>query len=64
MILQTIKCNVKKCERTYTETKDNEGFPGWGHVAGLRDDATNETIAHLCPEHLKKVSEVLNNDMG
>lgn len=63
MILQTIHCSIKGCNNQYTESKDNGGFPGWGHIVGLRDDQTNENTAHLCPEHLRKVGRLLNNDM-
>jgi len=64
MILQTIHCSVKDCTNTYTEKKYNEGFPGWGHIVGLRDVQTGENTAHLCPEHLKTVGRLLNNDLG
>ena len=63
MILQTIHCSVKGCKNTYTEKEYNEGFFGWGHIAGLRDDRTGETIGHLCPEHLQIVERILNNGM-
>ena len=60
MILQTIHCSVKGCKNNYTEKQFNEGFPGWGDVRGLRDDQTNEDLAHLCPEHLQPVRRILN----
>lgn len=64
MILKTIHCSVKGCDNNYTENKFNEGFPGWGHVSGLKDDRTGEDTAHFCPEHLLMVGRLLNNDLG
>lgn len=61
MILKTIHCSVKGCDNQYTESKDNEGFPGWGHIVGLRDDQTGENTAHLCSEHLQVVRRLLND---
>lgn len=63
MILKTIHCNVRNCNNEYTEKKNNEGFPGWGHIVGLQDEETNETTAHLCPEHLQMIGRVLNNGL-
>ncbi len=63
MILQTIKCNVKDCLHTLTEKKPNTGFPGWGHIGGLKNDETGEDWAHLCPDHLMIAKQILNGEI-
>lgn len=63
MILQTIICGVEGCAERHTETGFNMGFPGWGHVAGLMNDTTGETVCHLCPKHLATVKKLLTGEM-
>ena len=63
MILQTVKCSAKDCLHTYTEKKPNTGFPGWGYVIGIMDDETGENQAHLCPNHLTIVKQILNGEI-
>lgn len=61
MIKRTIICGVEGCKNTYEE-KTNEGFPGWGHVAGIMNDETGEAICHICPEHLKEILKILKGE--
>jgi len=63
VILQTIICGVEGCAEKYTERKYNEGFPGWGHVAGLKNDETGETICHVCPKHLAVIKKILSGEL-
>lgn len=62
MILRTIKCDKKKCIESFTEEFPNQGFPGWGHIAGLHDDKTGNETAYLCPEHLQEIAKFLNEE--
>ena len=67
--LNKIKCDRKGCDTEHLEEHFNQGHPAWGHVAGIYDDKTGADRAHLCPEHMKMITEFLNgkdlkNDMG
>jgi hypothetical protein len=57
MILRTIICGV--CGERYTELGEGAGFPGWGHIVGVRSNNSHEI--HLCPEHLNAVTESIRN---
>ena len=62
--LRQLKCDVKGCSNEHTEEHFNQGHPGWGHVAGLVSDKNGENLAHLCPEHLEMVKNLLNGGWG
>lgn len=63
MILQTIYCSVDGCKKSHKEEKPNAGFPNWGHVVGVQNAETGETIAHLCPSHLGMASTMLSGGL-
>lgn len=55
-IYRTIECAV--CGARKTESSPNEGWHGWGHVAGIvLDGAENPTI---CPKHLAAVANFID----
>ena len=58
-----ITCDVKGCGAEHTEEFFNQGHPGWGHVAGIFDDATGADRAHLCPRHMKAMKDFLNGEV-
>jgi hypothetical protein len=62
--LRQLKCDVKGCPNGHLEEHFNQGHPGWGHVAGLVNAENGENIAHVCPEHLKMVKDLLNGGWG
>ena len=59
MEIRKIKCDVAGCENEYEEQQYNEGFPGWGHVGGIRNPDTGQDLAHICPEHKAKIIKLL-----
>lgn len=62
MILQTVVCDVKGCGHRATETAENGGWPGWGHVSGLVDDKSGRLVCHLCPSCMRKLVPILNGE--
>ena len=62
MELRVLKCDVKGCTARAVETHANQGFPGWGHVAGLVNAENGIGIAHLCPDCMAKIKRLLNGD--
>lgn len=61
-ILRTIQCNF--CPAVFKEEGYNKGFPGWGHVTGILNKKTGEDTAHLCPDCLKRIINILNGNGG
>jgi hypothetical protein len=57
MITQKIHCEKQGCENFVEEAFENQGFAGWGHVAGLdaRDAEGNFLTITLCPDCLKEL---------
>lgn len=55
MILRTISCERKICDRSYTEKVESEGFPSWGHVAGLANEKGEAQILHVCPQCMQQL---------
>jgi hypothetical protein len=63
MILRSVLCDVKGCDEQYTEQHFNQGFKGWGHIAGLEDENGHNRVAYICPKHLQKAKELLNGNL-
>jgi hypothetical protein len=61
MILREIECEKKSCGLKYKEQFENQGFPNWGHVAGIVgiDKNKNELTITLCPKCLEEVKKWL-----
>jgi hypothetical protein len=59
-IQRTIKCNF--CTASFSEQGFNLGFPGWGHIVGLINKETGEDTAHVCPDCMKRLVNILNNN--
>lgn len=56
---RTVTCGV--CGIEETEPSANFGFPNWGCLAGIKlNDQENPM---LCPEHLTKVSNYIDNTL-
>ena len=56
MIKQTIICAT--CNAHYTESKEGDGFPGWGALKGIVLDG--EDNPHLCPSCLSIVASYVD----
>lgn len=55
-ILRVIHCSL--CDKTETETAANVGWPKWGAVQGIILDGEENPC--LCPEHLAKVADFID----
>ena len=61
MKLQTIRCDVPRCEEVYTEEKENAGFPSWGHIQGVVNTETGSEVFHLCPLCKFKILSIITS---
>ncbi|MHA2277529.1 MAG: hypothetical protein ACXAC2_17255 [Candidatus Kariarchaeaceae archaeon] len=60
MILRTVFCGAKDCNKKQTEKFENQGWPGWGSVNGLANERGEPETCYCCPEHLQKIKRLLN----
>lgn len=53
MILRTIHCDI--CGISQMETKENEGWEGWGQINGISiNGAINPSV---CPDDLSRLAD-------
>lgn len=48
-VLSKIRCERRGCYTSFQEEFENQGFPGWGHIAGLQNEKGEHLVLHLCP---------------
>jgi len=63
MELKKLECDVEGCGFTQFQTKFNQSFFGWGHVAGMYNSETGADVAHLCPKHMGVVKQMLKGQL-